>query len=61
MWLSGSLGRGDADAVSDLDLLLAVSDDALPSFADEWSDWLAAITPTLIARTLPFATGVCTP
>ena len=57
MWLSGSLGRGDADPISDLDLLLAVSDDALQSFADEWREWLAAITPTLIARTLPFAQG----
>jgi hypothetical protein len=57
MWLSGSLGRGDADAMSDLDLLLAVSDDGLPAFAEEWRDWLAAVTPTLIARTLPFAQG----
>ena len=57
MWLSGSLGRGDADAISDLDLLLAISDDGLPSFADEWRDWLDAITPTLIARPLPFAKG----
>ena len=57
MWLSGSLGRGDADAVSDLDVLLAVSDERLQSFADEWSEWLAAITPTLIAWPLPFAKG----
>ena len=55
MWLSGSLGRGDADPMSDLDLLLAVSDEALQAFAGEWRNWLAAITPTLIARTLPFA------
>ena len=57
MWLSGSLGRGDADAISDLDVLLAVSDDALQYFADEWREWLAVITPTLIARPLPFAKG----
>jgi len=57
MWLSGSLGRGDADAISDLDVLLAVDDGELSGFADEWREWLAAITPTLIARTLPFAQG----
>ena len=49
MWLSGSLGRGDADAMSDLDLIVAVADDALPEFAASWRDWLARITPTLIA------------
>ncbi len=57
MWLSGSLGRGDADAMSDLDLIVAVADDALPEFAISWRDWLAHITPTLIARSLPFAPG----
>ena len=57
MWLSGSLGRGDADAMSDLDVIVAVADDALPAFADSWREWLAQITPTLIARALPFAPG----
>jgi hypothetical protein len=57
LWLSGSLGRGDADAVSDLDLLVAVDDDAMTSFNDSWREWLAEITPTLIARPLPFAPG----
>ena len=57
VWLSGSLGRGDADAMSDLDLIVAVADEALPDFAAQWPDWLAHITPTLIARSLPFAPG----
>ena len=57
LWLSGSLGRGDADAMSDLDLLIAVTDEGLPAFADAWREWLADITPTLIARALPFAPG----
>jgi hypothetical protein len=57
LWLSGSLGRGDADAMSDLDLLVAVTDDGLPTFAEAWREWLADITPTLIARALPFAPG----
>ncbi len=57
LWLSGSLGRGDADAMSDLDLLVAVADDDMTSFNDSWREWLAEITPTLIARPLPFAPG----
>jgi hypothetical protein len=57
LWLSGSLGRGDADAMSDLDLLVAVADDEMASFNDSWHEWLASITPTLIARPLPFAPG----
>ena len=60
MWLSGSLARGFADAVSDLDVLIAVSDDdpeVFDSFAADWQEWLAAITPTVIARSLAFAPG----
>src|SRR5439155_1254010 len=60
MWLSGSLARGAADAVSDLDVLIAVSDDdpaSFDAFAAGWRDWLAAITPTVIARPLAFAPG----
>jgi hypothetical protein len=57
LWLSGSLARGDADELSDLDLLVAVADDALADFAAGWRTWLAAITPTLVARPLPFLPG----
>jgi hypothetical protein len=56
-WLSGSLARGDGDAGSDLDVLLAVADDQLDDFAEGWREWLATITPTLIARPLTFAPG----
>jgi hypothetical protein len=57
VWLSGSLARGDADAMSDLDLLVAIADEGMASFNDSWREWLASITPTLIARPLPFAPG----
>jgi Streptomycin adenylyltransferase len=57
LWLSGSLARGDADAGSDLDVILAVRDDDFDEFAAGWPDWLATITPTVIARSLPFAAG----
>ncbi|MGW0229482.1 aminoglycoside 6-adenylyltransferase [Actinopolymorpha singaporensis] len=57
MWLSGSLARGDADAGSDLDVLLALRDDDFDAFAGSWRDWLATVTPALIARALPFASG----
>src|SRR5581483_10115528 len=55
MWLSGSIARGDADIASDLDVLLAISDDGFDAFAAGCRDWIAAITPTLIAQPLPFA------
>jgi hypothetical protein len=55
LWLSCSLARGTADAASDLDLLLAVADDALDDFAATWRDWLGDITPTVLAEALPFA------
>jgi hypothetical protein len=57
LWLSGSLARGTADAASDLDLLIAVRDADLEAFAAGWRDFLARITPTLIARPLPFLPG----
>lgn len=53
LWLSGSLARGAADAGSDLDLVLAVRDEDFDEFADGWPDWLAGITPTLLAKELP--------
>ncbi len=53
LWLSGSLARGAADAGSDLDLVLAVRDEDFDDFAAGWRDWLARITPTLLAKELP--------
>ena len=57
MWLGGSLARGDADQSSDLDVLIAVADDTFDDFAGSWRSWLGAITPTVIARELPFLPG----
>jgi hypothetical protein len=57
LWLSGSLARGAADAASDLDLLIAVRDADLADFATGWREFLGRITPTLIARPLPFLPG----
>jgi hypothetical protein len=57
MWLGGSLARGDADQSSDLDVLIAVADDAFDEFAAGWRAWLDSITPTVIARALPFLPG----
>jgi hypothetical protein len=58
LWLSGSLARGDADAHSDLDLLVATRDEAHAAFSEEWATWLAAITPTVLARRIPGITGL---
>jgi hypothetical protein len=52
MWLHGAVARGAADAGSDLDISLAVRDADFDAFAAERPAWLAAITPTLIARPL---------
>ncbi len=57
MWLSGSLGRGVADAGSDLDVVLAVAADSFDEFAASWRDWLGRVTPTVLARELPGMPG----
>jgi hypothetical protein len=53
LWLSGSLARGNADAGSDLDLLLAVDDDAWDTFTADWRHWLEGMTPILLAKRVP--------
>lgn len=53
VWLSGSLARGDADAGSDLDLILAIADDDFEDFVAGWRDWLTGITPVLIGNEIP--------
>jgi hypothetical protein len=57
MWLSGSLGRGVADAGSDLDVVLAIRPDAFEDFSATWRDWLARATPVVLARELPRLPG----
>jgi hypothetical protein len=58
MWLGGSLGRGTADAASDLDVLLAVADGDHDGFLAGWRAWLADVTPTVLAEALPVAPGI---
>ncbi len=57
MWLGGSLGRGVADAGSDLDVVVAVAPASFADFAAGWRAWLAEVTPTVLARPLPRAPG----
>ena len=57
LWLGGSVARGDADAVSDLDLMVAVADDRHDDFVGDWRAWLAAVTDTVWAEALPFLPG----
>jgi Nucleotidyltransferase domain len=49
-WAHGSVARGDADEMSDLDVIIAVADDDVPGFAAGWRDRLEQITPTVMAR-----------
>ena len=57
VWLGGSIARGEADASSDLDLLLAVADDAVCDVVEHWSDLIQAITPTVLSRAMPKVPG----
>ncbi|TDO56666.1 hypothetical protein EV651_11253 [Kribbella sp. VKM Ac-2571] len=55
LWVHGAMARGAADAGSDLDLSIAVSDDRFEEFCADWETWLGAITPSLTAR--PISAG----
>lgn len=50
MWLAGSLGRGDADAYSDVDLLVAVAEEALPSVLAEAEQILRRVASLVLFR-----------
>jgi hypothetical protein len=49
--LGGSIGAGTADPWSDLDLQIVTHADGHDEFLADWPQWLAAITPTVFART----------
>jgi hypothetical protein len=58
LWVGGSLARGDADAYSDLDLIATVADADFDALLGTWRDWLAKITPTVLARQVPFLPSI---
>lgn len=48
LWVGGSVGRGVADAGSDLDLVVTVADDAMEAFVAEGPEvWSAAVDPVI--------------
>jgi hypothetical protein len=49
--LTGSVADGTADQWSDLDLVVVTQADDYDAFLADWPTWLAAITPTVFART----------
>lgn len=51
-WLEGSLGRGNADRYSDVDAHLLIDPDAAESFAQGAREWLDAVTPLVLFRTM---------
>src|SRR4051812_44912997 len=53
LFVVGSVGRGQADSSSDLDLLAAaVDDNGRRSLIEDWRTWAAAITASVYARCL---------
>jgi D-3-phosphoglycerate dehydrogenase len=49
-WLGGSLAAGTADAYSDVDLRVAVADDAFDAFVADWPDVAERLAPTVMRR-----------
>lgn len=49
--LGGSVGAGTADRWSDLDLVVVTAPEHQDAVLADWPRWLAAITPTVFART----------
>ena len=58
VWLGGSWARRDADPGSDLDLVLATTDEGHSSFVESAREWWADITPTVLLETVPHAPNV---
>ena len=58
----GSIGRGEADAYSDLDITVFTVPEHQAEFVGDWPAWLAQITPTVFARTpiAPFVLNTVT-
>lgn len=53
LFVAGSVGRAEADASSDLDLVAAAADDgAQRALIGDWRRWAAAITPSVYGRCL---------
>jgi predicted nucleotidyltransferase len=51
-WLVGSLGRGNGDAFSDVDVMVVVPDDAFETVFKAYAANLAAIAPTVLINPL---------
>ena len=49
-WLGGSLASGTADAYSDVDLRIAVADDAFDAFVADWRSLPSSLAPTVLRR-----------
>ena len=52
-WLFGSRGRGDTDALSDIDLMVVVHDAHLEAVQQEWRALVARLGAPLLLRNLP--------
>ena len=52
-WLWGSLGRGDGDALSDIDLWVVLADEAFPAVFADLPAFVAQVAPPLLTRDEP--------
>jgi hypothetical protein len=52
-WLVGSRGRGDADALSDIDLVVVAHDASLAELVGERRELVARLSPPLLIQDLP--------
>lgn len=51
-WTIGSLARGDGDAYSDVDLLVAIRGEDFAALVADWPTFLARLSPTVFAQQL---------
>jgi predicted nucleotidyltransferase len=49
-WLGGSLAAGNADGYSDVDLRIAVADEAFDAFVATWETLVERLAPTVLRR-----------
>lgn len=50
IFLKGSMGRGEEDAYSDVDLYVVVKDESLDLFLSRWREYLKSYLPAVMVQ-----------